>query len=82
MRQPRVLGFEAIVPYACLAIEIDEQEGVIVMGNLLGVPADSARVGMRVQVRFEPLGGESDLLLPQFEPLSREGGASTDEPDT
>ena len=72
LRQPRVAGLESLVPYACLAVEIDEQAGVIVMGNLLGVPADSAGVGMRVQVCFEPL-GEDDLVLPQFRPLGMDG---------
>ena len=67
-----VAGLESLVPYACLAVEIDEQAGVIVMGNLLGVPADSVGVGMRVQVCFEPL-GEDDLVLPQFRPLGMDG---------
>src|SRR5437667_23251 len=35
MREPRVVGFEAMVPYACLAVEIDEQPGLYVIGNLV-----------------------------------------------
>jgi len=69
MRQARVVGFEDLVPYACVVVEIDEQPGVLVVGNLVGGPADAARVGMRVQVRFEPY-GDDGLRLPQFAPLS------------
>jgi uncharacterized OB-fold protein len=66
LREPRVAGMESLVPYAVLAVELVEQPGLIVMGNLLGAPADAARVGLEVRVRFEPLGQE-DLVLPQFE---------------
>jgi uncharacterized OB-fold protein len=72
MRQARVVGFEDLVPYACLVVEIDEQPGVFVIGNLVGAPADSARVGMRVEVRFEPYGADG-TQLPQFAPLAGEG---------
>jgi uncharacterized OB-fold protein len=72
LRAPQVGGFEAMVPYACIAVEIDEQPGLIVMGNLLDVPPEAARVGMRVGVRFEPYGAD-DLLLPQFAPLEGDG---------
>jgi hypothetical protein len=55
------------VPYAVVAVELVEQRGLLVMGNLVGVPAEAARVGLAVRVVFEPLGQE-DLVLPQFEP--------------
>jgi uncharacterized OB-fold protein len=68
MREPRVVGFESIVPYAVLVVELDDPAGMFVYGNLVGVPADQARVGLRVGVRFEPYGVE-DVLLPQWAPL-------------
>jgi uncharacterized protein len=68
MRQARVVGFEDLVPYACLVVEIDEQPGVHVVGNLVDAPADAAHVGMRVEVRFEPFGDEG-MQLPHFAPL-------------
>ncbi|HXA28416.1 MAG TPA: OB-fold domain-containing protein [Candidatus Angelobacter sp.] len=71
MRQARVMGFEDLVPYACLVVEIDEQPGVFVVGNLVDAPAADARVGMRVAVRFEPYGDEG-LQLPQFAPAGAE----------
>jgi len=71
MRQARVVGFEDMVPYACLAVEIDEQPGVLVVGNLVEADPESARVGMRVEVRFEPLG--EGMQLPQFAPQQQQG---------
>jgi uncharacterized OB-fold protein len=71
MREPRVIGFEAMVPYACLLVELDEQPGLFVIGNLVDAEADAVRVGMRVQLRFEPYGLD-DLLLPQWGPLDGE----------
>jgi uncharacterized protein len=67
MREPRVVGFEALVPYACMAVQIDEQPGVFLIGNLVGAPVEAVRVGLRVQVCFEPYGID-DLLLPQWTP--------------
>ena len=65
MRQARVIGFEDMIPYACMAVEIDEQPGLLVVGNLVEADPESVRVGMRVEVRFEPI-GEDGMMLPQF----------------
>jgi len=70
MRQARVIGFEDLVPYACVVVEIDEQPGVLLMGNLVDADPFDACVGMRVAVQFEPYGG--GLQLPQFAPLRGE----------
>jgi uncharacterized OB-fold protein len=69
MRQARVVGFEDMIPYACMAVEIDEQPGVLVLGNLVEADPESVRVGMRVEVRFEPI-GDDGMLLPQFAPAA------------
>jgi uncharacterized OB-fold protein len=65
MHQPLVGGFEDAVPYNCIAVELDEQPNLLVVGNLLGT-SERPRVGQRVSVEFEPLGGE--YKLPQFHP--------------
>jgi uncharacterized protein len=72
MRQARVIGFEDLVPYACVVVEIDEQPGVLLMGNLVDADPFDAHVGMRVAVQFEPY-GDGGLQLPQFAPLRGEG---------
>ena len=69
-RRPRYPGFDAALPYICVAVEIDEQPGLMVLGNLLDAAADDVQVGLRVEVCFEPLG--DDFYLPQFR---RERGA-------
>jgi uncharacterized OB-fold protein len=43
-------------------------EGVRVVGNVLGAPADQVRVGMPVEVMFERAG--AGLVLPQWKPVS------------
>jgi uncharacterized OB-fold protein len=73
MREPRVVGFEAIVPYAVLVVELDDPPGLFVYGNLVEAPADAARVGMRVGLVFQPYGVE-DVLLPQWAPLEEGEG--------
>ncbi|HZS13265.1 MAG TPA: OB-fold domain-containing protein [Candidatus Dormibacteraeota bacterium] len=67
MRQARVVGFEDMIPYAAMAVEIDEQPGLLVVGNLVEADPESVHVGMRVEVRFEPIGDEG-MMLPQFAP--------------
>ncbi|HZS15506.1 MAG TPA: OB-fold domain-containing protein [Candidatus Dormibacteraeota bacterium] len=71
LRQPRVRGFEAAVPYAVVVVELDEQAGLLFVSNLVEADPDTVRIGMRVQLRFEPL--EGGLRLPQFAPV-RNGG--------
>ncbi|HEV7679155.1 MAG TPA: OB-fold domain-containing protein [Candidatus Dormibacteraeota bacterium] len=72
MRQARVIGFEDLVPYTCLVVEIAEQPGVFVVGNLVDAGGARARVGMEVELRFEPY-GEDGLQLPQFAPAHSTG---------
>ena len=57
--------FAAAVPYASVIVELDEAPGVLIAGNLLGVPASEAHVGRRVRVIFEQL--TDQITLPQFE---------------
>jgi len=63
VRRTRVAGFEA-TPYAAVAVELDEQPGLLVLANLVGTPADEARVGQRVRLVFERI--DDELVLPQF----------------
>jgi len=56
--------FAPAIPYASVVVELDGAQGVLIAGNLLGVPASEARVGRRVEVVFEPLTDE--ITLPQF----------------
>lgn len=60
-----VPGFEE-VPYVVAMIEMEEQPGLRVLSNVLGVGPESVRVGLEVEVRFEDLPG--GLRLPQFTP--------------
>ncbi len=56
--------FAAAIPYASIVVELDGAKGVLMAGNLLGVPSTEAHVGRRVEVIFEPLNG--DITLPQL----------------
>lgn len=47
-----VTGFEDDVPYACLTVELVEQPGLIVAGNLIDAPPREAVIGRAVEVAF------------------------------
>lgn len=65
MYDPRIRGFgEDVVPFAVIVVELDEQPRLLVVANLLEVPADEAKIGRRVEVDFEPIG--EGFVLPQF----------------
>jgi uncharacterized OB-fold protein len=61
-----VKGFQNAVPYAVIAVELEEQQGLLFLANLVNAPASAATVGLSVAVTFEPL--EGGLKLPQFQP--------------
>jgi uncharacterized OB-fold protein len=67
MHQPLVAGFEDAVPYNCIAVELDEQANLLLVGNLVGT-SDGPRVGLRVEVEFAELG--EGYKLPLFHPES------------
>lgn len=52
------------VPFVFAAIALEEQEGLVVLSNVLA-PPEEVRAGMAVEVRFEP---HEDIWLPLFRP--------------
>jgi uncharacterized OB-fold protein len=62
--QPWVPGLEA--PFVFAAVELVEQAELYVFTNIIGRPVEEVRIGMPVQVRFEPHG---DVFLPMFQPV-------------
>jgi uncharacterized protein len=56
--------FEAAVPLLVAAIELDEQDGLVVVANIVNAAPPSVRIGDRCDVVFETLPG--GLVLPQF----------------
>ena len=53
-------GFEPDLPYAVVLIELDE--GVKIYSNLVGVPRDAIRIGMRVRAVYEKVNDEVTLV--------------------
>ncbi len=77
MHQKSVAGFEASVPYLTALVELDEQPMLLLVTNLPGASAESAHIGQRVSVAFEPIGPlEDGLILPQFVLADRAGARS------
>ena len=72
MHDPGIRGFEDAVPFAIIAVELDEQPGLLVLSNLLDAPPEQAVIGLHVEVDFEPM--EGGFVLPQFRMV--DGGAS------
>jgi uncharacterized OB-fold protein len=55
-------AWESKVPYNVALIELDE--GPIMLSNVVGIANDHLKIGMRVQVQFEPHG--EGLAVPVF----------------
>ncbi len=68
VRSSRVQGMEDS-SYAVLAVELDEQPGLLLVGNLVNAGIEAARVGLRVEATFEEIG--EDFVLLQFRPAAR-----------
>lgn len=54
------------VPYVTALVELDEQPGLRVTSNLVGVEAEDVTIGMRVRVTFAE---EQGRWVPLFRPL-------------
>ena len=63
-------GFVAHVPYVVALVELPEQAGLRLLSNVVEAEPEHLRIGMPVEVVFEPRGGMS---LPQFRPLGGDG---------
>jgi uncharacterized OB-fold protein len=62
MHLPGVPGFTP--PYGVAVIELDEQPGLLTVGNVLDCPLEELSIGMPVQVTFEDL--SESVTLPQW----------------
>jgi uncharacterized OB-fold protein len=51
-------------PFGVVLVELEEQKGLRVVSNLLGVAPDEIRIGMPVEVTFETFA--EDVALPLF----------------
>lgn len=56
-------GFDGKLPYAVVVVELDEQKGLITVGNI-DCPLDAIDIGLPVQVTFEKL--DEQVTLPQW----------------
>ena len=52
------------VPFAIVLVEFPDHPGVRVAGRLRGIDPDEARIGMEVEVGFEP--GPEGFAIPSF----------------
>lgn len=52
------------VPYNVVVVELDDAPGARLISNLLDVPPDEVRVGLRVEVAWDVV--RDDLVLPRF----------------
>jgi uncharacterized OB-fold protein len=65
MHLPGVPGFEP--PFAVAVVELDEQPGLLTVGNVLHCELPDIAVGMPVEVTFEDL--DDAITLPQWQPV-------------
>lgn len=59
------VGFVDALPYVVALIELDDQPGLKMLSNVVGIAPRDLRVGMPLAVRFETRG---DMVLPVFGP--------------
>lgn len=57
-----VPGYKA--PFAVVIVELEEQAGLRMVSNVINVPPDDVRIGMPVEVTFQPVA--EDVWLPMF----------------
>lgn len=57
-------GFEDELPYVVLVVELDEQRGLITIGNLVDGTAADLAVGTPLEVTFEQV--DDEVTLPQW----------------
>ncbi|WP_063824959.1 Zn-ribbon domain-containing OB-fold protein [Nocardia pseudovaccinii] len=65
MTEALVPGFAAGIPLVVAAVELDEQEGLVVVSNLVDFGGTEVPIGARVEVAFEEL-PDGGGTLPQF----------------
>jgi len=76
-RQPWIPGLPP--PYTVAMVELADEPDVRLVTNVVGVAPEEVRVGMEVEVFFEPWtpeGGSADdrIWLPLFRPVAAAGG--------
>ena len=57
-----VPGYKA--PFAVVIVELEEQAGLRMVSNVINVPPEDVRIGMPVEVTFQPVA--EDVWLPMF----------------
>ncbi len=65
MHQVMNPGFASAVPYN--VAQVDLEEGVRMVSNIVGIPNDALRIGMKLQAVFEAVG--DNVSLPKFRPI-------------
>jgi uncharacterized protein len=58
--------FVSRLPFVVASVELDEQPGLRLVSNVVGVPHEEVRIGMALQVQFEQLA--PDFAIPVFAP--------------
>ena len=69
----RAWGPGLAVPFVVAVVDLDEQPGLRVTTNIVGVPPESVAIGQRVRVVFEQ---DEDVWLPMFTPTEAEAAAA------
>lgn len=64
VHRPTLPAFEAQLPYNVIVVRLDE--GPLMVSNLIDAPADALRIGLPVEVVFQPL--DDTIALPKFRP--------------
>ncbi len=61
-------GFEDRIPYPVLVVELDEQKGLLTIGNIIDCAAEDIEIEMPLEVAWEDVNDE--ITLPQWRPAA------------
>ena len=62
-------GFETETPYAVVLVELNDAEGVRMIGNLVNCPLDRLKAGLPVEAVFTP-SADGTVTLVNWQPVS------------
>lgn len=74
VRDQRIPAFDKHMPFVLGRVELEDAPGILLLTSILGLPVDQVRIGMPVEVEFEPIA--EGVKIPQFRVTgSATGGA-------
>jgi uncharacterized OB-fold protein len=65
-------------PFNVSTVELEEQTGLRIMSNVVGIPDEEVTIGLSVEVTFEDVivDGQHEVSIPLFRPVANSAGST------